>query len=321
MNLVYRVLWVEDERDFVESLDMESFRRYVEEEGFDLDLEFRMTPDEIRAPIDGRQFDLLVIDYNIDDELRGSDVIQQVRGQDCLTEVIFYSNSGLPTLRAVAADQQLEGVFFSGRDEQLLLGKLRDVFKLTVRKVVDVDNMRGIVMAGVADIDHLVADVIRAVHDSLDEGKRVELCRKLLAKMRPVVNHLKLLVKQKDHTSFDEFEKLIDAVTALDPADFETLLAARGFDSTRRVNVVVGLCKEHEQLKPHKAGVDGIKNLLQWRNALAHQKPRVDATAGALLFEPTPGKPEAFDDVRRLQLRKDLRTQRLMLEQMLKALR
>jgi CheY-like chemotaxis protein len=322
MNLTYTVLWIEDDKDFIDSFDTDDLREYVEEQGFDLEIVYRSSPEEIRAEVDGSQFDLLIIDYNLADgdaessDLHGSDVIRQIRNQKCLTEVIFYSQSGPPTLRKIAAEKELEGIFYSGRRTEQLLGKIKDVFNLTVRKVVDVENMRGIVMAGVADLDHLVTDVIRAVHGSLEAGKQVDLCKRLLKKMRPVVKGLKTLVKEQEHAHFTDVEKLVDAIVGLDPADFETLVSTRLFDSYKRVEMAVSLCKEHDHLKEHKDGIDSIKDLLLWRNALAHQRPKRHDN-GHPIFEPRAGNEEAFDEERRRQLRQLLRSQRAALMRIL----
>ena len=321
MNLTYTILWIEDDEEYLDSFDTEALHEFVEEQGFDLQIVPRTTPEDIKAVVDGSQYDLLIIDYHIaEGDLHGSDVIRQVRDSKCLTEVIFYSQNGVSELRRVAAEKELEGVFYSSKETPQLLRKIEDVFNLTVRKVVDVENMRGIVMAGVADLDHLVTDVIRAVHESLDEGKKVELCRRLLDRMRPVVKHLRDLVQDKDHVHFEEVEKLIEAVVQLDPAEFETLVGARSFDSSRRVDMAASLCKEHEPLKPHKKGILRIKQLLEWRNALAHQRPKRHEN-GYPVFEPQAGNEQAFDSARTLDLRQQLRAQRAALQDILAMLR
>lgn len=318
MNLTYTVLWIENDKEFIDSFDTDDLKEYVEEQGFDLRLEYRMSPEEIRAEVNGSLFDLLIIDYNIADgdgengDLHGSDVIRQIRDQNCLTEVIFYSASGVPKLRKEAADRGLEGVFYSGRPTEQLLRKIKDVFNLTVRKVVDVENMRGIVMAGVADLDHLVTDVIRAVHGSLEAGKQVDLCKRLLVKMRPVIKGLKALVKEQGHVHFDEVEKLVDAIVQLDPADFETLVKARSFDSHKRVEMAISLCKDYEHLRAHKDEISSIKDLLLWRNALAHQRPK-KLENGYPVFETREGNEEAFNEERTRLLRQQLRSQRAAL--------
>lgn len=314
MNLSYRILWIEDDSDFVESFDTEAIEKHVADQGFAPSIDLRTTPEQISEAVDGTQYDLLIIDYNIaEGDLHGSDVIRQVRDSGCPTEVLFYSNNGAAELRQIAATQELEGVFFSGRDRDQLLRKITNVFDLTVRKVIDVENMRGIVMSGVAELDHLVTDVIRAIHNSLDTGKQVDLCKKLLGKLRPTVKHLKILVKEPDHVHFGEIEALIDVITTLDPADFEVLVSDRSFDSSKRVDMAYSLCGNHEHLKSHKAGINNIKNMLLWRNALAHQRPKNVDRRGFQIFEPTKGQEEVFDTTKTLKLRQDLRAQRAML--------
>lgn len=314
MNLTYRILWIEDNTDFIDSFDIDAMGAYVAEQGFEPIIEIRTTPEEISADVDGSQYDLLIIDYNIaEGDVHGSDVIRQIRDKNCLTEVIFYSQNAVSQLREVAAEKELEGVFFSGRNRDQLLGKINSVFDLTVRKVVDVENMRGIVMSGVAELDHLVTDVIRAIHDSLDAGKKVELCRKLLGKLRPTVKHLKALVKDPDHVHFGEIEKLIDVITSLDPVDFELLANDRSFDSSKRVDMAFSLCGKIDHLKSHSNGINDIKSMLLWRNALAHQRPKKVDERGFQIFEPSRGQEEVFDTARTLKLRQDLRAQRALL--------
>lgn len=322
MNLSYRILWIEDSTDFIESFDTEAMGAYVVEQGFEPIIEIRTTPEQISAEVDGTQYDLLIIDYNIaEGDVHGSDVIRQIRDKNCLTEVIFYSQNAVSQLRKIAADEELEGVFFSGRNRDQLLGKINSVFDLTVKKVVDVENMRGIVMSGVAELDHLVTDVIRAIHDSLDAGKQVDLCKKLLGKLRPTVKHLKTLVKDPDHAHFGEIEKLIDTITALDPAGFEVLASDRSFDSSKRVDMAHSLCRSLEHLKPHNDGINEIKSMLLWRNALAHQRPKKVDGRGFQIFEPKPGQEEVFDTAKTLKLRQDLRAQRVLLMSILALLK
>jgi DNA-binding response OmpR family regulator len=320
MNLSYSILWIDDDYDYIDSFPDQSLREYVEAQGFDLHIETRTSADDIKKEVDGEKFDLLIIDYNIaDGERHGSDVIRQVRNNDCLTEVIFYSQNAASKLHQIAADQGLEGVFYSGRATEQLLPKIKSVFDLTVRKVVDVDNMRGIVMAGVADLDHLITDVIRGVHATLDPGKQLALSSKLLGKMRPVVKNLGRLLKDGAHPSLKEIEKLIDAVVALEPADFEVLLSDRGFDSNKRVEMAMSLCGGRPDLAPHRDNIESIKRLLLWRNALAHQRP-LTYDGGFPVFAPAFGEQLTFHQEQARELRQQLRQQRLILAEVLKLL-
>lgn len=334
MNLTYRILWIEDNEDYVDALNQVYLQTHVQDHGFNLDLKFRISPEEIALDVDGSEFDLMVIDYHITedndlsnngliddkDEKTGDKVIQAVREHDCLTEVIFYSGKPRNELRQIAADRELEGVFFSDRDPDVLLKKVCDVFDLTVRKVVDVNNMRGIVMAGVADLDHQLSDLLLELHNQLDVEGKNKHHKKLFQQMLRKERTIKKLVENPEDDLMKEMFKSINALKNLAPKKIEELIEEREFDSHSRVEAAASLCNNHENLVNEKAKLDEIKYLLKWRNALAHQRPRIDEN-GVQLFEPTKDQPEAFDETRTRDLRKKLREHSFHLEHILKRVR
>jgi DNA-binding NarL/FixJ family response regulator len=309
-------LWIDDDESFIESqsLMFDTLREDIENEGFDLDLQFRTSPDQLDIDSIGNEFDLMVIDYNLTENgPNGDDVIHSIREHDCLTEVIFYSSSGANVLRQHAAEKALDGIFFSSKDVDALRAKVESVFRLTVRKVLDVENMRGLVMAGVADIDHQLTDLLRAVHNKMDEENRRAHRKDLFGKMLFTPGDMKKLVMDNTHAAFDTLKLAIDGVKELEPQEFETLIKSRRFDSNKRVNAVESLCKKIGHLGPYKEAVEKIKDLLSWRNALAHQRPAI--TDGIHFFSPSEDKPEAFDSDRRKELRKLMRVHRVQLNE------
>lgn len=334
MNLTYKVLWIEDNEQYVDALNQNFLEAHLHGHGFDLELQFRTSPEEIALDVDGTAFDLMVIDYQItehsegddeitneEDEKTGDKVIKAVRDHDCLTEVIFYSGAPTNELRQIAAKRELEGVFFSDRDPEVLLRKVCDVFDLTVRKVVDVNNMRGIVMAGVADIDHQLADLLLELHNQLDDEGRKQHHKKLYEKMLKKERSIKKLVSNPDPDNelIKNLYLAINALKGLEPKKFEEIIEEREFDSHGRVEAASGLCSAHAKFAGDKTKLDEIMHLLKWRNALAHQRPiKKD---GVQIFEPDQGRPEAFDEARALELRKKLREHNVHLEGLLKSAR
>lgn len=334
MNLTYKVLWIEDNEQYVDALNQDILEAHLHGHGFDLELQFRTSPEEIALDVDGTAFDLMVIDYQItehsegddeitnkEDEKTGDKVIKAVRDHDCLTEVIFYSGAPTNELRQVAAKRELEGVFFSDRDPEVLLRKVCDVFDLTVRKVVDVNNMRGIVMAGVADIDHQLADLLRELHNQLDDEGQKAHHMKLYEKMLQKERSIKKLVANPnpENELIKNLYFAINALKGLEPKNFDEIIEEREFDSHGRVEATSSLCSTHPRFGSEKAKLDEIKLLLKWRNALAHQRPTTKD--GVQIFEPNQGEPEAFDETRTLELRKKLREHNVHLESLLKSAR
>lgn len=314
MNLNYRILWVDDDESFIESQEqtLEKLKEHIEDEGFDIEFIFKTSPSEIDVSSVGNDFDLIVIDYNLTENgENGDDVIKAVRDHNFLNEVIFYSGKASSNLRQIAAEKQLDGVFFSTKDADALFAKILSVFELTVRKVVDINNMRGIVMAAIADIDHQLTDILKILHDKLQDDKKIEHRKKLFGKMLPSMSSIKRLTQNDQHEALTALSAAIDALKQLDPKDFTDLVGHRGFDSHKRVEAVESFCKEGASLEGFKGKIEKIKELLKWRNALAHQKPTMRENIA--YFELTEGEFKAFNAESGRDLRKSLREHRIHL--------
>lgn len=311
MRLAYRILWVEDNKDWYDEFPHEDLKLHVEDHGFDLDCVFWATPATVRAEIDTGNYDLLVIDFNLseDGSQQGSNVIQAVQRQGLTTDVVFYSQSAQDTLYDEAKVRKLEGVFFSTRRSPVLLGKIKSVFDLTVRKVVDVENMRGIVMASVAELDHLMKDVLTAKHDLLDVGTRNALRGKIARKMIDQARQLTKLAKSVSPAVAKQLRSALEALANEELIELSALLEHRGFDSSKRKDSLVSLCAKYQYLNDHEKSMRDLAVLLEWRNALAHQRPVQRAADGVALFT-VGGKPEPFGPNETKRLRQALRRYR-----------
>src|SRR5689334_20618100 len=92
MNLTFRVLWFDDAKDYIESLDLEPLKETVKSWGFFPDFIFVESQDEFMKYKPFTNFDLIVVDYNLGiDDKHGEDFIQIIRGNSVYTEIIFYS--------------------------------------------------------------------------------------------------------------------------------------------------------------------------------------------------------------------------------------
>ncbi|MEO3864994.1 response regulator [Rheinheimera fenheensis] len=312
MNLDYKILWIEDDSDFIDSLNKDVFINHINSEGFTPDVTYRVNHEDIISRVDGEKYDLIVVDYNItEDGISGGDVIRSIRDDSSLTEVIFYSGNSITKLREIAADKELEGVFFSSRDNDALPRKVCDVFDLTVRKVLDINNMRGIVMAEVADLDHQLSDLIQQIYLTLGEESRPIHHRKMFMRIVPDVRAIKSLVDDDCsdiNKLIKEIKKKLDVINLKDLAQ---LIGSRSFDSSKRVESLVGLCKLNEVLNNERQLLDNIKNTLLWRNALAHQRPLL--VDGQWQFTLKEGQNEFFNQEQARLLRHKLQEHRNLL--------
>ncbi len=157
MKLKYKILWFDNEPDWVESIE-DDIREIIEDEYcFVYDKELR-EKDEPKASYNN--YDLILMDLNLEDEKTGDQLIQNIRNLDIYTDVLFYSADGISTIKEKAQALGLEGVYFSGRDKDVFIEKLRKVISSTINKIQDLNNLRGLVMAEVSELDILMENVI-----------------------------------------------------------------------------------------------------------------------------------------------------------------
>lgn len=174
MNLTFRVLWFDDARDYIESLDLDPLKETIKSWGFFPELIFVESQDEFMKYKPFTSFDLIVVDYNLGiDDKHGEDFIQIIRGNSVYTEIIFYSANKSSDLWDAVRLRELEGVFVANR--QVVLEKLERVSHQVVHKVLDLNNMRGMVMAEVGDIDVILDSITRHGFTSLQSEQQKEV--------------------------------------------------------------------------------------------------------------------------------------------------
>jgi hypothetical protein len=319
MKLEYRILWVEDEEDYIDAFPFSRIENHIRECGFEPSLIVRSSPEDVRKVVNKNEFDLLVVDFRItNDDYHGSDLIQEIRKNNCLTEVVFYSGDGVSALHEESGKKGLEGIYFGPKDNDSLIRKITDVFDLTVRKILDVNNMRGFVMAGVAELDLLLEEIITLKHEKLPLNDQVALRRKMVEKILPEPRFLSVLAHELPEDKKTLLAAALAAVSQHEPAAFGVLFDRR-MDSSKRVDTVIGFCNSHPYLANYKIDIANIRPLLHWRNALAHQRP-VENEGGQLQFDIQNARKQ-FDDAQTLELRKQIRLYIEKLTTVLEAIR
>lgn len=153
MNLKYRILWIENEEDWVESIE-DQIQEYLEDYGFVYE---RKLIAKEESDINYNDYDLILMDLNLADQPNGAELISKIRDLGVYTDVVFYSASGIDELRAKGREKELEGVFYSGRTpDTAFVNRVKAVIDATLKKVQDLNNLRGLVMAEVSELDALM---------------------------------------------------------------------------------------------------------------------------------------------------------------------
>ena len=255
MKLKYSMLWFDDDKDQFDSYDFDDLIRQIKSWGFDFDSPtYVQTAQGFMDKAPFTEFDLIVVDYNIgEDNKHGDDFIQKVRDLRIYTEVVFYTARDITKLWESVKEKRLEGVFLS--NASMIIQKVLQVAKQSVKKVVDLENMRGIVMAQVGDIDLIIKDLLEKGLTQLGEAKLAEVFCGFINRNKEF--------SEKNFAKIQQFSE--------DPS-IERMLEL--CDSSYPIWLLVkSLQKRHPNLKGFDIS-DYNDEILKPRNALAHGIPQ-----------------------------------------------
>lgn len=283
MNLDFEILWFDDTSDFFDSLPLAPFEDEVRSWGFEPKFETAFSAEEFMAKEPFTKYDLIVVDYNLEqDQAHGETFIKKVRDHQVYTEIIFYSANPASDLWAAISQAKIEGVYVANR--QGVLDKLLNVARQSVHKVLDLNNMRGMVMAEVGDIDILIDSILRVGIGQLDPDEQSKIFGKFHKE-----------AERQAQGNVDRLKAFIQG------PDLEGMIGL--CDSAKRWDNFNRLKKRNEAVKAAQVG-DYHEDVLRPRNFLAHGKPV--PTDEGLLFEHQ-GKKYLFDEKVSQSLRKTIR--------------
>ncbi len=206
MRLDFNVLWVEDQPGSVAS-QIERIKKRMEEEGFHFNPTMCTSIDAVRERIGDDVFtdeiDLILVDWDLGEEVEGQDVIATIREAVPYKDVVFYSaQNPANKLRELASRRGVEGVYCAIRIE--LVEEVLGVFESLVKKVLDLDHTRGIVMGATSDIDYMVNECLLSVHGVLDGPRQKDMLAEAVALIDARFDTLtKRAAALKDATTID----------------------------------------------------------------------------------------------------------------------
>lgn len=242
------------------------------------------------------EVDLILVDWDLGGGVHGEDVISKVRQVTQYKDVVFYSaQTPAADLRRLAFEKGLEGIYCASREG--LVDEVVGVFESLVKKVLDLDHTRGIVMGATSDIDHLVNTCLVQAHTKLDdEGKGKFIAEALRRIAEKVSNINKQGEKIKQNPSVD--------------ALFKAYMLFTSDDKLRMLATIL----EMDTFVAHAASKVTIKtyreSVVPDRNVLGHMVLAPEGKPQAV--ETIEGKRVSLDEMRNLRklilgLREDFR--------------
>ena len=199
MKLDYHILWFEDQPKNVKPSE-ENIRNAIARLGFQPHIDLRAVTVDVLDPLINlppqHEVDLVLIDWKLGGEHDGAKLARQVRQKFRDTDIAFtLSAESQETLRRLIYEQKIDGVYCFHR--QNLSERAIGLIHSQTRKVLDVNHMRGIVMAATNDLDQAMIQCLQLVQSiirPLDSNKfAVEIGEQVSASLRKKATEIEAL--------------------------------------------------------------------------------------------------------------------------------
>lgn len=289
MNLHFKILWLDDQPDSQRGI-ADNLRNRLARKGFDLQVKFvpEINGDpnvRIRELVREADWDLVMVDWDQGrDKLDGAKLAKRVRIEARYTEIIFYSSESPARLRQLVFEEGVDGVYCAQRGEPLRQASW-GVIETMIRKVLDLNHMRGLVMAAVADLDRDVDDCLRKLHAKLEPERRERLVQDIVSRIQQVAQD-----------NVQQMERLVGA-------EFDKVLEHRGFSTNLKGAILLGALKEFSEELAAELIMERFAQyeaqVVHPRNRMAHQRVVSDGKSLKLGAKGEIITEEAMADIRR----------------------
>ena len=219
------------------------------------------------------------MDYCFDDENKGIHFIEEIRAKDIYCNIIFYSAQGVDELKKAITENNLNGTYVYYRQNILRdIDKIKRMITFDIMNNLDESTMRGITMAQVAEIDHLLLEIVKNIPDD-NKWNTIEKNAKLARH-----KHCKKLIDKHDNDEKkSELLSKCQEVLSISDSDLKTAIlndpekSSRVFTTAARTEFLYGnkifnqLLENYDKnslllFKKYKIDV------IELRNKLAHYK-------------------------------------------------
>ena len=180
MNTIFKILWFEDEQTWynMEKLRVEGILNthylipeIVRKSGDDF------TIDELT----GNDFDLILMDFKLADEVTGDTIVAALRESSILTDISFYSSEEDDMLAAIRTKMPpIDGVYLTKRDYAIFAEKVGKVIEKIVKRSEDIVNLRGFVLDNTSDFELRIKEILNLCWQKFDDAQKSSLTEVLL---------------------------------------------------------------------------------------------------------------------------------------------
>lgn len=299
MRLDYKILWLEDQPHNVKEVE-DRLRARLSRLGFNLIVDWNKPNGDLNNIINTiktsvEDSDLILLDYDLGrTDIDGAKIAKKLRNLQILTDIIFYSSTTPTVLREQIFNQNIDGIFCVQRFT--LQNEAYNIIYNRIKKTLDLNHMRGIVMEVVSDFDEEIINILTKLHDRIE----------CMEEKNNTYTYIQSKIESSNSSNSKQIKKIIEHS---DGCNFQSLIEHRACGSSIKSQILKNFLEKlvdefnisniFEIIKSYE------EQVIQPRNSLAHAKPVIEN--GKLIFKVNE---KIFDENEFQSLRQNLLTHR-----------
>ena len=273
MKTNFTILWIDDNKDFVESLRT-PLVDWMEQHGFSIDVAWHESREGMFDDLRRRQIELIVIDYKLP-KTKGDVLVRLIRRKNYYQDIIFYSQDDIPP---DLFKSWPDGVFFVAKGDAKK--RIKDLLELRINRASEMATLRGWVVADSIELEDMLGRVL---------AKCFKGCQRIFAER----------VLAAEHNIFDFGKK-------------HAVLSGILKDEIKRLQKRNPPPTKLQDLRELKKILDSFPDeIINVRNTLAHQVAELLAGGRFKVKKRAGGQQEiVIDHAACIKMRKDIRKHR-----------
>ena len=277
MTIGYTVLWFENNKTYAKGLGIQ-IKEFITNLGYKPNIIVKPDDSELDEIMEKEDIDLILMDQNLRKGKKGDIIIRKIRKNELYTEVILYSQDH--NFRKKIGGQ-LDGVFLEFRKDLLI--KVQKIIKLTLKKSLQLDIIRGLFIAETIYTTSKIEEIVTKILDVSDDTLEFFTCQIMQTGFL------------SDEAKFEFIQRYLKFWTALANKKIQTLATDKEKAPWESLKT---------NLNEMQGRINKYSKIIGLRNELAHSK-RCQGKRNTLLVKGNHGdiKEKTYDEARCREIR------------------
>lgn len=173
MKIEFTILWLDDNEGFMDSIKDE-IHEHLEEHGMQSNIEYLnpKNPDVVKIKVASINPYLIILDYNLEDDLKGDTIIKALRENKQHHDILFYTQDGF--------EEDTFSSFFKSPDTPLATGinfcnktsskdRICALIDLKLSHYADLSTQRGWIVADAIELEQELNELMIIVSQSINK--------------------------------------------------------------------------------------------------------------------------------------------------------